>query len=379
MLTGRRAFEAEDVPLTMSRVLQREPDWDTLPAGVPAYLASIIRQCLAKDPRNRVRDMGDIRLMLDGALGFPVAQAPERTGRSSIALWQRPASVAASVLGAVAVTAFTTWSVTRPAPVQPAAVTRTSVLVPQTHAITNFGSRVIAISPAGTHVAYVANEQLYVRALDALEARALEGTERTRPSDPFFSPDGRWIAFNSSRDGALQKVALEGGAVVSLAQAKINGASWGEDGTIVYAQAGQGILRVPAAGGKPKLLVAVKAAVRVQQPQVLPGGQAVLYTRCSSGGCSTPDAWDAAEVVVEDLATGERTVVVENGADARYLASGHLIYALGNTILAVAVRSRAASRYRHCGAARGGREPGGYRRRGPGRRVTNRDPGLLVG
>ncbi len=185
MLTGRRAFEAEDVPLTMSRVLQREPDWDTLPAGVPAYLASIIRQCLAKDPRNRVRDMGDIRLMLDGALGFPVAQAPERTGRSSIALWQRPASVAASVLGAVAVTAFTTWSVTRPAPVQPAAVTRTSVLVPQTHSITNFGSRVIAISPAGTHVAYVANEQLYVRALDALEARrwrAPNGPDRPIPS-----------------------------------------------------------------------------------------------------------------------------------------------------------------------------------------------------
>jgi len=88
-------------------------------------------------------------------------------------------------------------------------------------------------------------------------------------------------------------------------------------------------------GGQPEVLVAVEEPVRIQQPQVLPGGQAVLYTRCAKGGCSTPATWDAAQVVVEDLKSGERTVAVESGTDARYLASGHLVFALGNTLRVV--------------------------------------------
>ncbi|MGQ0735767.1 MAG: hypothetical protein ACT4QD_19200, partial [Acidobacteriota bacterium] len=240
------------------------------------------------------------------------------------------------VLGTVAVTALTMWIVTRPAPALPALVSRTSVNLPPTQVLSPDGRRVIAISPAGTHVVYVADQQLYVRALDELEARPLSGTEKTAATDPFFSPDGQWVGFYSRRDGALQKVALQGGAAVRLAAAGVtNGAAWGEDGTIVYGQEDQGILRVSAAGGQPEVMVAVEAPARVQQPQVLPGGQAVPYTLCTSGGCSTPGTWDAAQVVVENLATGERRVVVEGGADARYLASGHLVYALGSTLLAV--------------------------------------------
>ena len=341
MLTGRRPFEGDDVPLTLANVLQREPVWDALPSDVPALLASFLRRCLAKDPKQRVRDMGDLRLVLDGAFEFAGAPTAGRAERSVPRLWQRPSSFAAVVLGAVAVTALTTWTIGRSTTAAPAPVTRTSIILPPTQTRTNFGARGIAISPSGTHVVYVANSQLYLRAFDQLAARPIAGTEKTNPAEPFFSPDGRWIGFFSGRDGALEKVGLAGGAAVRLADASLTyGASWGEDETIVYGQEGRGILRVSAAGGQPEVLVEVEAGARAQQPQVLPGGRGLLYTRCASvvsaAPCSTPQAWDAAEVVVEDLETHQRTVVVDGGTDARYLPTGHLVYALGDTLQAVA-------------------------------------------
>jgi serine/threonine-protein kinase len=349
-LTGRRAFEGAVVALTLSNVLQREPDWGALPGTAPAWLTSILQRCLAKDPRQRVRDMGDVRLALDGAL--ELAGPPSQRSPLPRASWQHPGSVVAMVLGSAAMAAFATRIVTRPAPAGPAPVTRTSVVVPPAHVPSNFGYRGIAISPSGTHFVYVANGQLYLRALDELEARPLAGTEESQAANPFFSPDGQWIGFESNRDDALVKVALGGGAPVRLATTagNINGATWGEDDTIVYAEDGRGILRVSAAGGQPEVLVAVEAPVRVQQPQVLPGGRAILYTRCAYLGCTTAGTWDASEIVVEDLATRESTVVVQRGADARYLRSGHLVYAQGNTLMAV--RFDAAAR-----SARGGPVP----------------------
>ena len=128
----------------------------------------------------------------------------------------------------------------------------------------------------------------------------------------------------------LKKVALSGGAAVTLTAPVIPyGASWGADDTIVFGQPGQGILRVAGAGGTPEVLVSVESTRIAHQPQVLPGGEAVLYT------LGTPRLWVEAEIVVEQLATGERTVVIEGGSDARYLPTGHLVYALGETLLAV--------------------------------------------
>ena len=175
-----------------------------------------------------------------------------------------------------------------------------------------------------------ANEQLYLRALDELEAQPLTGTEGSNPATPFFSPNGQWIGFFSRQDRALKKVAVSGGAAVTLAGVgNPYGASWGADDTIVFGQFGQGIVRVAGAGGTPDVLVSVDAPGRAHQPQMLPGGEVVLYTLGSGR------QWDAAQIVVEQVATGERTVVVEGGSDARYLPTGHLVYALGDTLLAV--------------------------------------------
>ena len=337
MLAGRRAFEGEDVLLTLSHVLQRDPDWHALPIGVPAVVTTFLRRCFVKDPRQRVRDIGDVRLMLDGAFEMTAPATRPEPGESRHASWQRPASVVRMVLGAMALTALIMWGVTRPAPALSAPVIRTSVVLPPAHRRTNFGRRGIAISRFGTHIVYVANDQLYLRALDELEGKPIAGSELRSPSDPFFSPDGRWIGFFSYRDSAQEKIALGGGTPVKLAAVSgAFGASWGEDDSIVYAQDGRGILRLKASGGEPVVLVAVEAPARAHQPQMLPGNKAVLYTLCVAGGCGTSATWDAAEVVVENVTTKARTVVVKGGADARFLPTGDLIYATGNRLVAAA-------------------------------------------
>ena len=166
-----------------------------------------------------------------------------------------------------------------------------SIVLPPTQQRTNLARRGVAISPTGTHVVYVANNQLYLRPLDELEAQPLLGTEGSDPTGPFFSPDGQWIGFFTNRDYALKKVALAGGAAVTLAQTPgAASASWGADDTIVF---GVGdILRVAGAGGTPEVLVRYQTAGAIAVfPQMLPGGEAVLYTRTSVSSCAPGFPW----------------------------------------------------------------------------------------
>lgn len=146
----------------------------------------------------------------------------------------------------------------------------------------------------------------------------------------FFSPDGQWIGFEHDRRG-LQKVAITGGASVTLCNAQdVGGASWGPDDTILFAGP-EGILRVAGAGGTPELLIPTEEGDAARQPQFLPGGQAVLFTFASAGS-----TWNQAQIVVQSLNTGERRVLVEGGTDARYVPTGHLVYAHEGAVHAVA-------------------------------------------
>ncbi len=327
MVTGTRAFEGKSQLSLMTAILERDPPpISATQEMAPPALDHVVKTCLAKDPDSRWQAAGDIARQLSwvGEGGSQAAGAP--TARP--ALWQRPATIAAMLFGAIVVTGFGVWTLMRPAP---APVTRMSIVLPQTQVRTGTTRRGVAISPTGTHVVYVANEQLYLRALDGLEAEPLTGTEGSRARTPFFSPDGQWIGFYSGQDNALKRVALSGGAAVTLAETTAPwGASWGADDTIVFGQSAQGILQVAGAGGTPDVLVAVESPARASQPQMLPGGEAVLYTL--TGGQRN---WDAAQIIVEQVATGERTVVIEAGSDGRYLPTGHLVYATGGTLLAV--------------------------------------------
>ncbi len=196
----------------------------------------------------------------------------------------------------------------------------------------------VALSPDGTTLVFGAiwggEAQLYARAMDQLNATPMAGT--SGGSSPFMSPDGQWVGFWSG--GELRKVPLGGGPPVTLCKAAaIFGASWGSDGTIVFATARNGGLwRVSAAGGTPEALTTLQPGEYSHRlPHMLPGGDAVVFTISMAA-----NRWDNTRIVVRSLATGRQTVLIEGGADARYVSTGHLVYARLGALMAVPFDSR---------------------------------------
>ena len=176
---------------------------------------------------------------------------------------------------------------------------------------------------------YVANNRLFLRPIDELEARPIRGTDGP-VSTPFFSPDGRSIGYWDSGDEGLKRIDIGGGTPIVLDRATIvRGASWGSDGSILYAKQ-DGIWSVLAAGGQPTLLIPIAQGL-VHGPQMLPDGHSVLFTRLTA---ATGISWEGAEIVVRDLEHGQETVVV-TGEDGRYVPTGHLVFAVDTTLFAV--------------------------------------------
>ena len=317
MLTGSRLFDSDEVSEILASVLKSEPDWSLLPEDVPSRVRELLRRCLAKDPKRRIRDMGDVRLEIEEVLARPELPAPvERPRRSGAAL--PIVALASVVLGGALF-----WNL-KPAP--PRAVTKFALALPRGELFSYTGRRVIAVSPSGSHIAYVANLRLNLRAMDEMESKPLPGTEGAR--SPVFSPDGRWIAFWAPE--AMKKVAVTGGAPITLSPVPNPfGVSWSADGSIVYGQGSGGVWRVSPDGGEPQQLVELEESQRADGPEILPDGKTLLFTLASGTD------WDRSEVVVQSLATGARKVVVRGGSDARYVPTGHLVYAVAGTILAV--------------------------------------------
>ena len=330
MLTGRQLFDGETVSHVLAAVLTREIAWADLPAGVPPELRRLLRRCLDRDAKRRLRDVGEARVSLDdaGTSSDPASAASDIQPVAPPALWQRPVPLAFAALLLVALGGLAVWALTRPAP---PAITRFPVTLPPDQQLTNTGRRVVAISPSGSHVVYVANDQLYLRPMDQTDAVPIPGTGGTEPTLPTFSPDGQWVAFYSNRDNQFQKIAISGGAAVRLFDTpNLYGATWGEDDLITYAL--DDVFEVRGTGGTPELLIDLEGE-RAQRPQRLPDGQSVLFTVV--GGEGRFGSWDTAQIVVQSLETGERRVLIDGGSDARYLPTGHLVYALGDTLLAV--------------------------------------------
>src|SRR6185369_7269396 len=198
---------------------------------------------------------------------------------------------------------------------------------------TNTGRVVVAISPDGSQMVYVANQRLYRRAMSELEARPIPGTENFQGVlNPVFSPDGRSIVFYAVSDRTLKKIAVTGGASVTLCSLELNlfGMSWGTDG-IVFGQGNKGILRVSENGGKPELLVNAETGTYAQGPQVLPGGEALIFTIATSA-----DDWDHAKIFVQSLKPGgPRKLLIDGGSDPHYVSNGHIVYAYGGVLSAV--------------------------------------------
>jgi serine/threonine-protein kinase len=272
MVSGRRAFPGENVSETLAEVMKSEPSWQAIPAQVPASLVRLMRQCLVKDPRQRIRDMGDVRIALAGANDSAPAPPVDAAKRH----WLVWASAVVAVVS-VAVAAFAIWN--RPTPVPKTAV-RLTIPLPPGQELTSYP----AITRDGQTVAYVARQgteepQLYLRDLSAFEPRLVPGSSGAL--QPFFSPDGKWVAFFAQ--GQLQKAEVSGGAPIRLAEApNSQSGTWNDDDTIIYAASlGSGLLRIPASGGTPESLTTPDGAAQGYAhtlPQILPGGRSVLFT-----------------------------------------------------------------------------------------------------
>jgi len=238
--------------------------------------------------------------------------------------------VLAGVILASAVTSVAWWTIR---PSTPLTITRFSFTLAEGQLFTNLGRQLVAISPDGTQMVYVANLRLYLRSMSELEVWPIPGTETLQGVvNPVFSPDGRSIAFFSGGDRTLKKIAVSGGAAVTLCPADNPfGMSWGRDG-IVFGQGSKGIMRVSPNGGTPELLVSVNGNEVAHGPQMLPDGQTVLFTLATGGALNQ---WDTAHIVVQLLRSGERQTLIAGGSHARYLPTGHLVYALGGVLFAV--------------------------------------------
>jgi hypothetical protein len=330
MLTGRQLFGGETVTDTLAAVVTKNPDLDLLPAETPPHIRRLLERCLRKDPKTRLRDIGEARVLIDEP--FAPEAAPATTAEKLRRHWIPWAL--AGVLGVgLAVAAGIAWRATRPAPPRP--LMRLTVDVGQgtelatagqaghTFAITQDGTRMVIVikGPSGAPL-------LGTRLLRQSQVTPLSGTEGAQT--PFFSHDGQWIGFWA--DGRLKKVAVEGGAPMTLCEsASLRGASWGDDGNIIAALSPtSALVRIPAGGGKPEPVTQIKTGERTHRwPQVLPGSKAVLFTAHGSSA-----AYDEANIDVVTLATGERKTVQRGGFSPRYLASGHLLYAHQSTLFA---------------------------------------------
>ena len=202
--------------------------------------------------------------------------------------------------------------------------------LPEGQQFRNLGRPVTALSPDGRRFVYNATGGLYLRAMGELSARLIPGTEETLTT-PTFSADAQSVAY--FQDARLKRIAISGGApVVICAATNPFGMSWERDNTILFGQP-DGIMRVSANGGTPELVIRAEKGEQVHGPQMLPDGESVLFSVTRATGDTR---WDQADIVVQSLRTGQRTVVMRGGSDARYVPSGHLVYALGDGLFAVA-------------------------------------------
>jgi serine/threonine-protein kinase len=343
MLTGQRTFKGEEISDVLAAVLRQDIDWTALPVGTPPRLTRLLERCLDRDLRERLRDIGEVRIeiakILGGAPDSAVAPAPASATvrRSAVARVLPWALVGMGWIGLLA--ALLIWSPWRSVPV-PSLRTLAASLGADASLDTDpggFGSlgATAQVSPDGTMLAFVAQQagktRLFVRKLDRLQAAALAGTDGA--ADPFFSPDGRWIAFFA--DGHLRKVPTTGGAAVNVCDAPAaRGGTWTDDNTIIFCPTNGSntkLVRVPAAGGLPAVVGTLGDGATTQRwPQALPGGAGVLYTEHLSIA-----AFDGANLVVAPLSGGAPKIVVRGGYYGRYVPSGHLIYMQHGTLFAV--------------------------------------------
>ena len=331
MLTGRQAFAGETVSDTIAAILEREPEWAALPDTTSVTLRQLLRRCFEKDPRRRVRDIGDARIELDEALAARATGAPiARRGRREHVAW-----IAVALVTLAAALAVGSVLSLRPALADTRAY-RSSILPPSGESGVT-PRRFVALSPDGRQLAFIGGEsggvaKLWVQSLDGLVAQPLAGTEGA--GSPFWSSDSRFIGFFVG--GKVKRVDATGGSPVTLADAIPNpGATWNRGGTILFASFGPGnpIRRVSDAGGAPSPATTLNVDAGETQhwfPFFLPDGRHFLYFAVGNktAGPNSPNG-----IYIAVLDSNERKLLVPGGSNAMY-AEGYLLFLREQTLVA---------------------------------------------
>jgi eukaryotic-like serine/threonine-protein kinase len=340
MLTGRQMFGGETVSDTLAAVLRADLDWAALPASTPAPIRRLLRRCLERDRKKRLRDIGDAIIDIDEALaGVPESISSSPTSRGVIRWWHAALAILTLAGLALAVVHFRETPPPQPVPVR--------FQIPAPEKTTFGGSSGLALSPDGRRLAFVASGPdgravVWVRPLDSLAAQALPGTEGAN-FGPFWSPDSRSLGF--SVRGRLKKIDASSGPPQTLCEipGNIIGGSWSRDGVIIFGTATSGLFRVPQAGGVATQFTTPDASLGELghlRPWFLPDARHFLYvTRTSKLG--------AESIYYAALDGKERKRLVGAKQAAAYapppLAGseiGHLLFLRDGTLMAQPLEDR---------------------------------------
>ena len=321
MLTGTRAFEGEDVADTLGNVMKVDPDWQRVPASVPARVVQVLRACLQKNPKQRMGDVQSVRLALEGAFetaALPTTGATAAPARGGRLVWMAFAGVALLVAAGLAVPAVRHLLETPP---QADTLARFSVAAPTgARRAVGAGAFGLSVAPDGQTLAFGATAadgvpRIFVRRLDATDAQPVAGTDRA--GAPFWAPDGRSLGF--AKEGGLYRVALDGSAprrLCDVSGSGFRGGAWSARGVIVFATGNTGLLQVPDTGGTPTPVTRLDAAAKEVMhgwPWFLPDGRRVLFLALPEGQ-TRGTVWASA---IDDPA---RTRIAESSGGAAYAA-----------------------------------------------------------
>ena len=317
-LTGKKAFDGESVADVLGAVVHKELSWEALPPETPWRARDVLGRCLRKDPRERLHDIADARL----ELGESEPSEPQTHRRG---MGGRLALGVAVLLG-IGIGAGIIALTARPgAEPRDLPVSRFAIPLPADAPlfVQTLPGRALALSPDGTQIVYATanslpDNRLRLRRLDETEIRSITGTEKA--IQPFFSPDGEWLAYFDFAEAALKKISVRGGRAVTLQRGFANpGAmlgTWCDDGRIVFDTWNGGLRVVGGDGGDPRVLTEPTDEWHLD-PQPLPGPCRVLFFTYRAEG-------HAIEAISAN--GGERTRILENAGHGRFLASGHLLF-----------------------------------------------------
>jgi WD40 repeat protein len=360
-LTGKKAFPGETTTECLAAVLRGEPDWSALPASLPPAVENLLRRCLERDTADRLRDIGEARIALrrtaatgqTGALavaGIEVEAGPQAlpaAGRRRFPI------VWSIVVGAVALLSgilIGSRVLRTPRPAAPSLPVASIIKLDPGWSLA--GGRwgeidfkrpmfhAVAISRDGRFIVYCAakdnlqteeGRQLFIRQADQLEAKPMPGTEGAE--GPFLSPDEKWVGFWA--EGKLKKIQVSGGLaqdICDLSGGRFFGADWGGDNTILVGSLNGGLFRVSGDGGKPEPLTQPdpkREEASHRLPSFLPYGKGVLFTVMRDASDIQP------RIALLDLGSRQWRVLLEDGADARYVPSGHILFLRQGKLMAV--------------------------------------------